>query len=359
MRWMGLWLAVAACEPVVQDSGEGTSTEEDIAAYEALKDELNQYRTEFLPAGAMGLASTGERLFWQEYPGWNPRLLNEHIPTGARMDCGEVAGTAERPNWRGSDTLTAWAELYNGRYQLVDPATCELVDILQTPSTDGTGVAWWAYDVDGEDLLVVVESQNHEVQRYTPTGVRTEGTLGQAGIEVAELWDIGIDGQTMMVIESGRLWHVDVPSWTATWTGNSTEVLGPVDYSDEGALFVGGGLFWWERSTGELRDVGTEIEAADYLPNPTYATAHHFAGEAALKAGSWVIYGAERGIFAYDLVSGRFEPILLDERDNSILYRNPQLAGGLLFVESRESSSGAVGAEGRSWRVEHPLLAEL
>jgi hypothetical protein len=56
----------------------------------------------------------------------------------------------------------------------------------------------------------------------------------------------------------------------------------------------------------------------------------------------------------YDLATHTTRPVLLDARDNSIVYRHPVLLeNGKLFVQGLESTSGATGAEGGWYEVDY------
>jgi hypothetical protein len=191
---------------------------------------------------------------------------------------------------------------------------------------------------DGDDVYILTTGSETTLLRWTP---------GQD------------PGETLVVVESGRIWEADLAAGTSEWLGNETLVYEWVEMSEAGVLFdTYEGLRFWERATGELRDVSQEIADA-WRMNDTYAGAHYFSlGDGFTLHGTTVIYVGSYGLFAYDLEAGWLEPILLDPRDlPRIEYRDPRvLDSGVVFVKGLESESGAVGADGPIYRVEHPAL---
>lgn len=73
------------------------------------------------------------------------------------------------------------------------------------------------------------------------------------------------------------------------------------------------------------------------------------------------MYDASAGIYLYDLGTGEFTPIVLEEPDAQVrvTWRDPVLLeDGTMYVTGLESTSGSVGADGPVWKVEHPALLE-
>jgi hypothetical protein len=164
-----------------------------------------------------------------------------------------------------------------------------------------------------------------------------------------------------MLIEQGRLWHIDLGAKTAHWLQNMTEIAGAVNFESDGAVFEDStGLKFFEYSSGMLRDVSAELQASSYQLNATYKTAHLFysktTGSNFTRFGPWVVYTANEGIFAYDLVGKRVTPVLIDvstDTGHRVDYTYPaSLDNGVLYVVGLTSEDGAVGADGPVYRTD-------
>ena len=82
----------------------------------------------------------------------------------------------------------------------------------------GSGVRWYAYAVDGADVYIVNTDTpgSTALLKWTPStgGMPTQiTTLESAGATVGEFLDFDVSGNTMIFIESGRIWQ-----WTSQRT---------------------------------------------------------------------------------------------------------------------------------------------
>jgi hypothetical protein len=66
-----------------------------------------------------------------------------------------------------------------------------------------------------------------------------------------------------------------------------------------------------------------------------------------IHSNSTIYDVASHGLFSDNIDTDAAEPVLLNARDNSVVYRTPTvLANGTLSVKGLESKSGATGADG-------------
>ena len=341
------------------DGGGGTNqTERDIEEYNQLHDELNVYRTEFLGEVAADLRTVGNTVFWLEFRGYDPTLHSFDHDTAAQINYSFSIGTGDDYNFRSTAVAVATARPGSDTvaYRLYDttqPETSLGEALFDAPADEQK---WWAYDVDGTTLYVVVTGPPTTLYRYRPGGTEeVVTTLESAGCTVAEFWDFGIDGNEMVFIESGRIWRLNVSSNTAEWLGNETEVSGTVQFEPGGILFVSAsGPFFYDYTQRQLMDIALAIERNPYQMNETFAAAHLYAN-GITRYGNYFVYVGNHGVFAFDFVYDKVFPILLHPRtpDLRIDYRYPVVTeNGNLFVTGLTSESGAVGADGPVYRVD-------
>jgi hypothetical protein len=332
--------------------------EQAVAEYTDLARELEANRTEVLGEDANGIAAVGNRLFWTGST-FDPILHSFDEPSGEQVEYGFSIGSGDDANWRASAEAIATAIPQGGDvvYHLyaVDKVRDEL-DTFELPMP--SYAKWWAYAVDGTTLYYVVTTGGAVLWRK-PAGQPAEELFAlerDCGVEVGEFWDFTVSGDVAMVVESGRVWKVDLTGdCDATWVGNETEVQA-FSWDEEGVLYASAtGPFWYDFASGETRDVAAEIAASGWLLNDTFAAAHLYASGAPAMFEHYAVYDSQHGIFAFDLDSGEVAPVLLDNPYDAppyVTYLNPtMLANGTLYVQSLESDNGAVGADGPIYEV--------
>jgi hypothetical protein len=363
------WLTIAAvsfattgCFFVGSSSGPGgdpsggNTTEQDVADYDAQQASLEGSRTQFRGKEATELAGVGTRLFWLEFPGFDPTLHSFDTATNVGIDYAFPIGSGDQYNYRASKEIVATA----------DPQGDKIVYHVFAASEGGTSLGdltvdaptdeqrWWAYAADGSNLYYVTTGAETMLWRWAPGAPAAEPlfALEDAGASIGEFQDFGVDGNILIFIESGRIWSLDMTTLDATWLGNKTEATSA--YWDKiGVLFgAATGPFYYAYDASSVRDVRAEIEASDYELNATFGSAHHYTTDLARRSGT-VGYIGQSGLFTFDLDSQAVKPVLLNARDNSVVYRYPVLLeDGSLFVQGLESTSGATGAEGPVYRVQ-------
>lgn len=108
-------------------------------------------------------------------------------------------------------------------YHVYDASEEELEITRVEFAAPGGGINWWAYALNGSDLYVVTSGEETSLYRVSPGGEPVVvTTLESAGCNVEELMDSGLLGGSMFFIESGRLWHLDLPTNRAMWLENES-----------------------------------------------------------------------------------------------------------------------------------------
>jgi hypothetical protein len=352
-------------------AAQGGSQDADTAALAKLRTDLETHRTEAMGKSAMELESVGSTLYYRTYPGFDP-IFHRRNADGTTLDYGFSIGSGDNANDRTSEDLVVTAERAGDHvsyhaYDAHAKSAQKGVADLPAPTDEQK---WWAYAVSGSTVYMITTptektGMGNTIWSYSPGGTPTKlFTLEDAGIMVGELLDFDVDGNTLMVIESGRLWRVDLASKKAQYLKNKTEIAGAVNFSKDGVAFEDStGLKFFDYATNELRDLALEIQKTSYQIAPTYKTAHYFTSATTsnnfTRYKSWIVYTGSMGIFAYDIVQKRVAPVLLDVSTENlrVAYRYPIVTDdGAAYLVGLTSTDGAVGADGPVYRTS---LAEV
>lgn len=377
-RWTGalslgvvLAAAAAGCPfpPGADGDGDGDAdtTTRDIASYNELTVELEEARVEFGGEEIAEMFPAGNVIYWLEYPGqWDPTVHSLDMDTGRRVDY-VMPITGDNPWVRVSSEAVAYAE-EDGQdnifhvYSSADGQ--EITNVVVSAPTDEQ--RYWAYALGGTDLYYIVtasdESPGTKLFRVSVGGQPEQlTTLESAGCaQVGEFADFGISGGTMIFIEGGRIWSLDLPTNRATWLENETEISwgSEVNFAADGVLFTTAeGPWFFDYATKEAMDVEAAIAAADYRLSETFASAHLYY-EQMTRWRDYFVYIGNSGVFAFNAETGEVFPVLLTPRqgetsDLRVEYRYPvALDNGTLFLTALESESGAVGADGPIYEVD-------
>jgi len=350
---------LAGCGPGGEEELTGDAlVQHNIEEYEALQASLEQNRTKVLGKSAMEAAAVGNRLYWLEFPTFNATLHSLDTTSDTRVDYNFGVGDSNTWNWRASDSVVVTANTGVGAgiqyqaYAVDQPGM--LLGTLDMPAPGG-GVRWYAYAPDGNQVYIVRTGDVNELLRWTVGAAQPEVlfTLEETGMSVGEFWDFGVEGNTAIMIESGRVWSVDLAAKKSTWLGNETQATA-AQWDETGVFYLSAkGPFFYDAVSHANRDLKAEIAASSYKLNSTYDKIHHYSDDGA-RNGNDVVYIGSYGVFLFDLPTRNVRPLLLDARDNSITYRYPVLLeNGKLVVLGLESSSGATGADGSWYLVDY------
>ena len=352
MRYAFVFLA--ACLPM-SSSSSTTDPNADDEQYSQMAGQLDKNRSEFLGKDVGSLAPLGNQLFWFDTTSFDPKLDRYDDGSKQRLAYAFSIGSGDDANYRASAKYIVTAGM-DGLYTAYD-ATSANTQIATTTLMPPTGVKWLAYAADGNYVYFVDTTTPGAtaVLRWTPGSGAPQQitTLESAGIQIGEFQDFGVLGNTMVFIESGRIWSFDLATNHATWLMNSTETTGNVDIEASGIMFsTASGLEYWNGQS--LMNVTDFINKNPFQINATYATAAKYLQDFALYQ-HYVIYIGNMGVFAYDLTADKIIPVLLEPiaGDLRIDYRYPVvLTDGTAFVTGLTSTDGAVGADGPTYEVD-------
>jgi hypothetical protein len=355
---LALLLAGCIITPTSGGDDDVDQTQQDVDHYNQLSAELDGRRSEFLGTHVQELAAAGSTLYWLDTTNFKPRLM--HYDGQTKLAYAFSIGDGNRYNYRGSASTIVTAEpgsdaaIYRA-YSAT--ASNQLLGMTSFPKP--VGAQWSAYAVDSNIVYVM---DGTTLKKWQPGGaVTTVTTLESAGVNAGEFWDFGVSGNTMVFIESGRVWSMDLVANKATWLMNMTEAGGSVDFRPDGVLFdTATGLSFYDYAQSKLIDVRAKIDANPFAINPTFASAAHFSQDFT-RYKQYVIYIGQLGVFAYDLKADKITPLLLspNRADLRVDYRYPvALDSGALFVTGLTSTSGAVGADGPTYQLDLKAIVQ-
>lgn len=347
-------------------AGAGSSLADEDAALEKLDASLNARRSEVLKKSAMELEAIGNSIFFRTYPGIDP-VFHRREADGTTIDYGFSIGSGDFANDRVSDELVVTA-LRKGdqiEYRVYDAKAKNAergVAKLPAPTDEQR---WWAYAVAGTTVYMITTptektGPGHTIWTYQPGGEPKKlFDLEDSGMDVGIFYDFGVEGDALVMIESGRLWRVDLKTKQAQFLKNQTEISGAVNFAKDGVAFEDAkGLKFFDYATSELRDLSAEIKASPYRITPSRASAHMFYDATTsndfTRYQSWIVYTGSAGIFAYDLAAKRVAPVLLDVNEEGlrISYRYPVVTDdGTAYLVGLTSASGSVGADGPVYKT--------
>ncbi len=338
---------------------------EHLETYDSLHRSLLGRATVFVEGAAQDFTVAGNHLFWIDAAAGNPILRSYNDDTGAKTRYGFapylIVATAPNPidnvNFRVSPSTVAVMNEPDGANLYRVDAEEEHLDKLTLPAPP-YGQKWWSYAVDGDIVFTaVLRDEELVVQSFRagdeqPTVVASLTELIAPEV-IGEFFGFAISGSTLIFNESGRIWMADLGGGgSARWAKNDMRV-GGVHFDGLGAVYNQDERFYRYDFVSDTREDLTERMLAGYEMNETFAAAHHPTPSTTwFKYQSRIAYVANSGLFTFDMTSGSVAPLLLDARDNSIVFRNPAvLDNGTLFVKGLQSSSGSTGADGPTYRV--------
>jgi hypothetical protein len=342
------------------------TVEEDIAEYEDLQKNLEEKRTVFVETPAQDFYAAGNTLYWVEVGGGNPLLRSFDDSSKTRTNYTfkvYLSGVgAPNPvdtiNYEASSTMIASMNVLDGA-NVYEPGSPEKLLGKLTLPAPAFGQRWWAYSVSGNDLYVVIVDNNsgkHVLQKWTPgqanpTEIASLDDL-IAPNTIGEFHDFAVDGTTLIFDEGFRIWMADLADPKAKWVQNDKHI-GSANFYEGGAVYSQGQEFFRYDMASDSRENINEKIKAGYSMNKTYAQIHYPTGDAGwCKYRNKVVYRGSYGIFAYDIKSEKVTPLLLDARDNSVVYRDSTAVDtGTLFVKGLHSKSGAIGADGPTYSL--------
>jgi len=356
-------LVLAACEPA--DGTETPTQADDLAEFDGLVESLEGDRELIVEGPAQDYAVAGSRLTWFDISAGNPvlRTLDDETGEQQRFDFavhwpGSPGGATDNMNFALDADITVTMNTMDALSVYASDTGRPLGEVvLPAPPY---GQKWWAYSADGGNVYaMLIEDGAYHLRRFAPDAGEDPGqdvlVLDDliAPNVMGEFTTFTVSGDTLMFYEGGRLWVASLSGGKAKWTQND-EYVGSVDFTADDVVYSQGGRIFRYDVASDSREELTDAITAGYTMNATYPEPHlPTATTAFSRAGDRLYYEGTYGIFAYDLGTEEVEPVLLNRRDNSVTYRYPTAmeATGALCVKGLESESGAIGADGPTWRV--------
>ncbi|HEY5923040.1 MAG TPA: hypothetical protein VIV11_15275 [Kofleriaceae bacterium] len=327
-------------------------TQRDVDHWNQVSAELDARRTEFLGKQVQELAAAGTTLYWLDFTNESPKLM--HYDGQTKLGYTFSIGGGDDYNYRASASVVVTAEPGSDMviYRAYS-ATAANQPLGTTSLPKPVGAKWSAYAVDSGTVYIMDDTT---LKRWQPGGaVTTVTTLESAGVQAGELWDFGVAGNTMVFIESGRVWSMDLAANKATWLMNMTQAGGSVDFRPDGVLFdTATGLAFYDYAQKQLIDLKAKIDANPFKINDTFASGAKF-NQDFTRYKQYAIYIGNMGLFAYDMKADKITPLLLSPNKAEIRvdYRYPvALDNGEMFVTGLTSTSGATGADGPTYKLD-------
>lgn len=349
----GCWLQPADGLTAV-DGGLGPNSDD-------MRVELDRHRSEFLPKQADEHFAAGARLYWLQSGTLIPTLRSVNVVTGEQIAYGFSIGVdgsnfAYKASEQMVATVTQRGQVLTYSAYAAGERKALLGEFDVPAPTDEQ--RWWPFCVDGNTMYFADNVGGGHVYRWAPNQATPQEVLqlAPAGINLGVLLELGVENGQLLVLESGRLWSINLATRQARWLKNRQEA-DQISFDSSGILFrTPEGLFFEDAtSPGSLRNVSAEIMQIQ-SPVVDSEWAHRDDEQQAALNNGQVIYVGWSGVFVYGLSNHTVKPVLLEPSfavtGQRIDYRNPQLTSdGSLFVTGLQSESGALGAEGPVYRV--------
>lgn len=311
------------------------------AQYDDRATELEQFRTEFLPASAQVqlITAADNRLFWVslEKPLDEPMLHSYDPKTGNRVDYEATRGDDNiMDDYQMSGSLIVKCSFNNASaYDTMTGALIETITMGGEPCAVSGNTVYFRF--------------NRTIRRWTPgQGAPVQVVdLQTAGVGTSSISGFAVLGRQLLLAEGGRLWLVDTMTGTATWLENADQASGTVVFDARGVLYDSSpGITYIAFADHAAFLLDDAIRDGGYKLNGEHDDIHLAADSSEYTLyGDHVVYRSIKGIFAYGLVSKKVVDLLFnrgDSFDAHPRYRFPSVTSdGTLFVWDNNSTSGS------------------
>jgi hypothetical protein len=333
----------------------------EVAEYDSLKAELEEKRSVFLKGEASHFSSAGNTLFWVEGEVGDPILHSYDSGSKQTTNYGfkvHLSGPSSPSpfaglNYSASTTMIATMNELDGANTYAVGSENSPLGKLKLPAPP-YGQKWWAYRVDGDNLYVMLQEEadgKFHLKRWSPgdaalTEVLVLDDLIAPNV-MGPFYDFAVSGSTLIWDEGSRIWIAELTDTKAKWAKNERQV-DSADFEKGSVVYSEAHELWRYDVASDSRENLTEKIRESYEMNTTFAEAHYPRQHSTwVKREGVLFYEANSGIFAYDIDENKTQPMLLDGRDNSVIYKYPSaLVNGTIFVKGLESTHGSVGADG-------------
>jgi hypothetical protein len=316
------------------------------AQYDDRREELEAFRTEFLPGTdqVSAIMSADTRFYWvnRVKPLDEPMLHSYEPSTGMRIDyefTRAKSDIATRYHMSGAMIVECGFSTANA-FDAKQPNTMIATTSMMVDD---------ACAVNGEDVYFVI---GRKIRKWSP---RTMA----APVDVLDLMPLGVGtgspnfgvlGNLLLLEEGGRLWQVDLAARTATWLENEIVTTGLISFDARGVMYdTQKGISYVQLSDHSEVLVNDLLADGGYKLNGEHSDIHTLPDGSIEYGfhGRHIVYRGGKGIFAYGLDSKKVVDLLLDgnseefSSDNRPLYHEPTVTtDGTLFVWDRNNASG-------------------
>lgn len=302
--------------------------------YEDRRAELEEQRIEFLPGASnvQLISGAGDKLFWVDIlkPYDVPMLHSYNPATTLLLDYAWSSDMTFDDSFRYGNEIVADCS-FGSVYEAYD---ANMPDRVIATTQTGSSMC----TVDGNRVFFMT---GREVFAWTPGAGEPvlAVDLDAAGVGAGSIGGFAVEGNTLVLVEGGDLWRVDLATRQATWLMNEALVGGTVLFDQAGVFYESGQeLYYTQFSDLATFDVAAAIADGGYHLSFKHPDVHELATPVELALhGRHLIYRGRHGIFAFGLDSRKVVDLLLDtsstEFGASPVYHQPAITSdGTLFV---------------------------
>lgn len=303
--------------------------------YEDRRAELDEQRVEFLPGDSkvQFIRGSHDKVFWvDQLKPLDVTMLHSYNPATT-----QILDYAWSSDMLFDDSLQYGSQIiadcsFGSVYEAYDAnAPDRVIATTQNGSSQCS--------VDGARVYFL---QGRDVFAWTPgAGEPTLAVnLDAAGVGGGSIGGFAVEGNTLVLVEGGDLWRVDLAARRGTWLMNEALVGGTVLFDELGVLHESGEqLHYTQFADLATFDVSAAIDDGGYhlsFKHPDVQELVTNPSELALH-GRNLIYRGRHGIFLFGLDSRKVTDLLLDTSSEEFgaapVYHQPVVTSdGTLFV---------------------------
>lgn len=370
-------------EPPPLSAAEKAELEQNqaIDIYNARATELEQNRAVLLDAQKLNMVgpvfAVGDQIFWRESEGAWESLHSMDMNTREKTAYTfPITLDSYDAPLAFSDKHIVSLSLSDGKvtyhvYAVGEPA----LEVGSFEMDAPPNAKWWTFGVDGGQVYIIKDTpatgpdnpSRTEILAWSTTeqAQRLVTTTEELGIAPGIVQNMDVDDDQLMLLESGRLWHIDLETLKATWMESGKE-LGSAYYDRQGVLYsdAASTLRYYDLEVGELRDISEEIDETGWVLDEKYFdTVRFYTGSGITLVGDLVIYiSTTNAVMSYNLTTREVRPLLLSPRNYGpeddpvkFTYADPVgMEDGTLLVHAYTSFGKRTPAERWVYTVELP-----
>lgn len=352
-----------------------------IDAYNERAAELEQNRSVLLDAKKLNIVGSvfavGKQIFWLESEGAWESLHSMDTSTGKKTDY-TFPITLD-----GYEAPLAFSDEHIVSLSLDDSKITYHIHAVGEPALEvGTismdkppNAKWWTFGVDAGQVYIIKDTpatgpdspSRTEILAWSTTDQvqRLVTTTEELGLTPGIVQHMDVDDDQLLLLESGRLWHIDLETLQATWMQSGKE-LGSAYYDRRGVLYsdAASTLRYHDLETDELRDITEEIDQTGWVLDAKHFNMTRFyTGNGFTLLGDLVVYiSTTNAVMSYNMKTSEVRPLLLSPRSYgpeddplTFTYAEPiAMEDGTLLVHAYTSFGKRTPAERWVYKVNVP-----